>query len=71
MKGNWESSEIFAASAVFPLLGGPEGDDQSPIRCFYNTNSLAKLSGCSKSQQIFLTHVAVFISGSSGGFLSV
>ncbi len=28
MKGNWESSEILAASAVFPLLGGPEGEDQ-------------------------------------------
>lgn len=28
MKGNWESSEILAARAVFPLLGGPEGDNQ-------------------------------------------
>lgn len=26
MKGNWESSAILTASAVFPLLGGPEGD---------------------------------------------
>lgn len=25
MKGNWESSAILAASAVFPLFGGPEG----------------------------------------------
>lgn len=27
MKGNWESSEILAASAVFPLLGGPDGNE--------------------------------------------
>lgn len=33
MKGNWESSEILAASAVFPLLGGPEEEDQSQISC--------------------------------------
>lgn len=26
MKGNWESSAILAASAVFPLFGGPEGN---------------------------------------------
>lgn len=26
MKGNWESSAILTASAVLPLLGGPEGD---------------------------------------------
>lgn len=31
MKGNWESSEILAASAVFPLLGGPEEEDQARI----------------------------------------
>lgn len=24
IKGNWDSSEILAASAVFPLLGGPD-----------------------------------------------
>lgn len=33
MKGNWESSEILAASAVLPLFGGPEGEEQSHITC--------------------------------------
>lgn len=28
MKGNWDSSAILAASAVFPLLGGPEGEER-------------------------------------------
>ena len=33
MKGNWESSEILAARAVFPLLGGPEGDAANHPGC--------------------------------------
>lgn len=31
IKGNSESSEILAARAVFPLLAGPEDEEQSPI----------------------------------------
>lgn len=34
MKGNWESSEILAASAVLPLLGGPGGEKKSLINHF-------------------------------------
>lgn len=43
MKGNWESSEILAASAVFPLFGGPEGEDQIKSVGWNNTNNLAQM----------------------------
>lgn len=32
MKGNWESSAILAANAVFPLWGGPEDQQAQTIR---------------------------------------
>lgn len=57
MKGNWESSAILAASAVFPLFGGPEGDHQSPISCLQCVSSLATLySGWSCVRPTFQEH---------------
>jgi len=35
MKGKLESSAILAASAVFPLLGGPEDEEKLQLQQLY------------------------------------
>lgn len=51
MNGNWESSEIFTASAVLPLLGGPEGDEVAKTRWINSVKASGDAGSCALTLQ--------------------